>query len=131
MNPLAASPKIAKVEFDIEQFYAATMLSDELLQNCDPSQLKVELRYMATRSAHALTALLKLPGKRLPPRVVCSYPTTWWDHLKASFGWSHNRTKVLREDVVVLPDLKLPEHLMRNARVVVRYVEEFMPNAAD
>lgn len=108
------------ITLDVVQLCASAVLEEVWLRNG-----RIELEQQAYLSGkhmgRVLTASVDMPGKRLKPELVASYPTTWIDAVKARFGFKHNVTQVWSEKTAVLPDVPLPADLMRGARMFTTY----------
>lgn len=61
------------------------------------------------RMATEVAARVRLPADVLQDsRVIAEWPATWWDYLKARFGRPHRTRRVLLNEAVIFPTVKLP-----------------------
>lgn len=112
---------IKTLQFEIHELVVNAFLTDELLADMHSSQVREYLQYNLRHMAHQLTAVLRVPGQKLPRVRVASYPATWWDHLKARLGWKHRKMEVYREDLAVIPSIPLPPHHATVVRIMTHY----------
>lgn len=52
-------------------------------------------------------------------KVVASYPTTLWDHVKERLGWKHNRTVHKLSEYWTFPHIEVPKYCGHPARIRV------------
>jgi hypothetical protein len=115
---------IEELRLTLHKFAAQSLISEGAIKQLAPEQLQTFLMYMAEDAAYSLRLLFTVPGIEAPQTPICSYPATWWDHLKARLGWKHERTWVYRETIVTLPDVPLPERWREGARLAIRYTTD-------
>jgi hypothetical protein len=117
----AETCRVTTFELEVHQLAVNAMLGEELFANVCPNQVRTYTEYNIRHMARQLAITLRIPGKKLPRVLVASYPATWWDHLKARFGWKHQVQQVYREDIAVYPDIAIPDRYAQNVRIYSAY----------
>lgn len=111
-----------ELRLSLHKYVAQSMINLGVIKQLAPDQVESFLQFSAEANAYQLSTLFSVPGVPLPREVVCSYPATLWDHVKAKLKWTHRRITHYRERVVTLPDYPLPHHWREGARMAIRYV---------
>jgi hypothetical protein len=116
--------KIEELRLTLHKFAAQTLVMEDTIKELAPDQLQTFLEFVAEGNAYCLRQLFTVPGIEMPRELICTYPTTWWDHIKARLGLNHLRTRHYKETIVTLPDVPLPDRWREGARLAIRYTTE-------
>ena len=114
---------VKTLELEVQR-YITSVLIDECEFSMDPSQIKVAMEYRGEHMAYQLSAVMAVPGKRLPRLVIAEYPASLWQYIRKTLGLSHDTVKVWRDEVVLFPDIAIPPELAARGRVSIHYTTE-------
>lgn len=116
MSTLSHLSTVERVELVVKQFNMATLLL------VPPENVEVFVHHRIEYMAYELKAQLLVPSKVLQQgRIVCEYPSDWWQAIKARLGWKHRTRMHLIDEYLLFPKIPVPAWAGEGSLVPVHY----------